>query len=229
LFAVLAQRAAIAIEQAQLQDRAQKTAVYEERQRLARDLHDAVTQTLFSASLISEILPKLWEIDEETGRDRLKVLNELTRGALAEMRMLLLELRPSAIEQADLDDLLEQLVNSTIGRARIPIDLSMTGECNLNPESKLELYRIAQEAMNNVVKHSEASRVEIQATCDDQAVELRIQDDGVGFNPSSITSERLGLGIMRERAGKIGASFELNTESGKGTEIILRLPVHPEA
>lgn len=224
LFAALAQRAAIAIEQTQLQDQAQKTAVYEERQRLARDLHDAVTQTLFSASLISEILPKLWEIDEEAGRDRLKVLNELTRGALAEMRMLLLELRPSAIEQADLDDLLEQLVNSTIGRARIPIDLTIEGECQLPADVKVELYRIAQEALNNVVKHSEASSAEIHATCAEKVIELRIRDNGVGFDPGAITPERLGLGIMHERAVRIGASFELITGPEIGTEIIIRAP-----
>jgi signal transduction histidine kinase len=229
LFAALAQRAAIAIEQAQLQHQAQKTAVYEERQRLARDLHDAVTQTLFSASLISEVLPKLWEIDEEAGRDRLVVLNELTRGALAEMRMLLLELRPSAIEQADLDDLLDQLVTSAVGRARIPIELNVEGDCKLGPEAKVELYRITQEALNNIIKHANASFAEILANCEDQRVVLRIRDNGVGFNPDTVAPERLGLGIMKERVERIGGSFELNTEPEKGTEIVFEVPYEREA
>ncbi|NIS83204.1 MAG: GAF domain-containing protein, partial [Anaerolineales bacterium] len=158
LFMALAQRAAIAIEQAQLQDQAQKTAIYEERQRLARDLHDAVTQTLFSASLVAEVLPRLWEKDPELARSRLENLNELTKGALAEMRTLLIELRPSAIAEADLEDLIRQLAESTIGRARIPVDLHIEGTCDLASEAKVVFYRIAQEALNNVAKHSKADK-----------------------------------------------------------------------
>ena len=111
LFLALAQRAALAIENAQLYERAQELAIVEERQRLARDLHDAVTQTLFSASLISEVLPRIWEKDPDYGQRRLETLRELTRGALAEMRTLLIELRPTAIAEADMVDLLRQLAD----------------------------------------------------------------------------------------------------------------------
>jgi ligand-binding sensor domain-containing protein/signal transduction histidine kinase len=221
LFEALAQRAAIAIEQAQLQYQAQKTAIYEERQRLARDLHDAVTQTLFSASLVSEVLPTLWEKDQEVGRDRLNVLNELTRGALAEMRTLLIELRPSAIEEAELDELIRQLAESTTGRARIPVEVDIKGDCDLASEEKVVLYRVAQEALNNIAKHSEAKHVAIRIKCGAARVELMVEDDGVGFDPGSVLPDHLGLNIMEERAETIGATLLVESELNAGTCITL--------
>jgi ligand-binding sensor domain-containing protein/signal transduction histidine kinase len=221
LFEALAQRAAIAIEQAQLHHQAQKTAIYEERQRLARDLHDAVTQTLFSASLVSEVLPSLWEKDPEIGRDRLNVLNELTRGALAEMRTLLIELRPSAIEEAELEELIRQLAESTTGRARIPVDVDIKGECDLASEEKVVLYRIAQEALNNIAKHAEANGVAIRIVCDAAKVELLVEDDGVGFDPDTVLPDHLGLSIMKERAETIGAELLVESKPNEGTRVKL--------
>ena len=117
----LADQLAIAIENAHLYEQAQELATVQERQRLARDLHDAVSQTLFSASLIAEVLPRLWERNPDEGRKRLEEIRQLTRGALAEMRTLLLELSPAALVDADLGDLLRQLAESITGRARIPV------------------------------------------------------------------------------------------------------------
>jgi ligand-binding sensor domain-containing protein/signal transduction histidine kinase len=221
LFEALAQRAAIAIEQAQLQYQAQKTAIYEERQRLARDLHDAVTQTLFSASLVAEVLPSLWEKDQAVGRDRLKVLNELTKGALAEMRTLLIELRPSAIEEAELDELIRQLAESTTGRARIPVEVEFAGECDIASDEKVVIYRITQEALNNIIKHAEANHVVIRIECDAAKVELTVEDDGVGFDPDSVLPDHLGLSIMKERAESISATLSVNSEPKTGTCIKL--------
>ena len=221
LFTALAQRAAIAIEQAQLQDQAQQAAVFEERQRLARDLHDAVTQTLFSASIIAEVIPRLWEQDPEVGLSRLEILRELTKGALAEMRTLLFELRPAAIAEADLAELMRQLAESTTGRARVPVDLQVVGECDFNPEAKVVLYRIAQEALNNVAKHSKATRAAIRLRCEEQKVELTIEDDGVGFDIGSVPPDHLGLGIMRERAESIGAELVIESGQNEGARIIL--------
>ena len=113
----------------ELAHQAAEVAVAEERNRLARDLHDAVTQTLFSASLIAEVLPKLWRRDRNEGKRRVAELRELTRGALAEMRTLLLELRPTALEDAELGELLKQLAESITGRARVPGDTLATGTC----------------------------------------------------------------------------------------------------
>ncbi|MFN2227243.1 MAG: GAF domain-containing protein, partial [Anaerolineae bacterium] len=151
----LANQAAIAIENARLYEQAQKLAVMEERQRLARELHDAVTQTLFSASLIAEAVPDLWESDQEEGRALLAELRQLSRGALAEMRTLLLELRPTALVEANLRDLLRQLGEAASGRTGVPVTIRVDDPGPLPQEVHVALYRIAQEALNNVVKHAQ--------------------------------------------------------------------------
>jgi signal transduction histidine kinase len=193
----------------------------EERQRLARDLHDAVSQTLFSASLIAEVLPRLWERNRDEGRRRLEEVRQLTRGALAEMRTLLLELRPSALIEAEFGDLLRQLAESTIGRARVPVTLELEGEpsCSLPPDVKVVMYRVAQESLNNIAKHAEASQVTVSLRCQAERVELRISDDGRGFDLESVPTESLGLGIMRERVEAIGAELTIESEVGQGTVI----------
>ncbi|HYG59384.1 MAG TPA: GAF domain-containing protein, partial [Symbiobacteriaceae bacterium] len=152
-----ASQAALAIENARLRTQAERAAVAAERNRLARDLHDAVTQTLFSTSLIAEVLPVLWERNPAEGRRRLSELRELTRGALAEMRNLLLELRPTALVEAKMGDLLRQLADAITGRARIPVTLRCEGEAKLPPDVQVALYRIAQEALNNVARHAGAT------------------------------------------------------------------------
>ena len=215
----LAHQAAIAIENARLYERAQELAVVEERSRLARDLHDAVTQTLFSTSLIAEVLPRIWERNPDEGRHRLEELRELTRGALAEMRTLLLELRPAALADAELGDLLRQLAESITGRARVPVALTVEGQRSLPPDAKVSLYRIAQEALNNVAKHAGASQATVNLRCQPRRVTLHISDDGRGFDPKSISPESLGLGIMRERAEAIGATLKVESEIGRGTEV----------
>jgi signal transduction histidine kinase len=207
----------------QLARQAAETAVAEERNRLARDLHDAVTQTLFSASLVAEVLPRLWERDRGEGERRLDELRELTRGALAEMRTLLLELRPTGLVEADLGDLLGQLAESITGRARIPVDLQIEGQCDLSPDRKVILYRIAQEALNNAAKHAGATRVSVYLRCEPGDVLLRIQDDGRGFDLGAPPPESMGLGIMRERAEAIGARLEISSQEGHGTQVTVRL------
>jgi len=216
---VFANQAAVAIENAWLYKQAQELAVVEERSRLARDLHDAVTQTLFSASLIAEVLPRLWERNPDEGQRRLEELRELTRGALAEMRTLLLELRPTALEEANLADLLRQLAESITGRARVPVAIEVEGEYDLPVEVIVALYRIAHEALNNVAKHAGASRATVSLCCHPGRADLHVLDDGSGFDPESIPPESLGLGIMRERAEAIGATLTMESEIGRGTEL----------
>jgi signal transduction histidine kinase len=213
-------------------------AASKERQRLARDLHDAVSQTLFSVSIIAEVLPRIYEKDAEQGKARLEELRQLTRGALAEMRMLLLELRPASMADTSLTDLLRQLSEAVIGRARIPVDVRLTAGVEAPAEVRLALYRIAQEAMNNVAKHSGATRASVRlsdwppgagpdAAAPDAApdegesrgLELRVQDDGRGFDPETAGSGRLGLVIMAERAEAIGARLEIRSQPGQGTVV----------
>ncbi|HEY76314.1 MAG TPA: GAF domain-containing protein [Thermoflexia bacterium] len=221
LFESIADQLGVAVENARLYEQAEQAAAAAERSRLARDLHDAVTQTLFSASLIAEVLPRIWEQDPEEGRHRLEELRQLTRGALAEMRTLLLELRPSALAEAKLSDLLRQLAESITGRARVLVAVEVEGECDLPPEVKIALYRIAQEALNNVAKHAGASRVEVRLRCEPGRVSLCICDDGRGFDPKSVLPESLGLGIMRERAEAVGATLTVESGAGEGTRVVV--------
>ena len=229
LLVAFADQATIAIENARLYEEAHQVAASQERSRLARDLHDAVTQTLFSASLIAEVLPGLWENDPAEGRQLLGELRQLTRGALAEMRTLLLELRPSALVEANLGDLVRQLAESVSGRSGIPVAVSLEG-CpvpDLPDDVHVALYRIAQEALNNVVKHAQAQRVEITLRCSREReeakpgagvqVDLRISDDGRGFDPATVAPDHLGLGIIRERAQAIGAQLRVASGTGTGT------------
>ena len=195
------------------------TVAAEERNRLARDLHDAVSQTLFAASLIAEALPVLWERDADEGRRRLEEVRQLTRGALAEMRMLLLELRPSALVESDLPHLLTQLGDSIRGRTGIPVSVDIESECEYAPEVKIAAYRVAQEALNNVAKHAEASAVTVTAACAPDELRITITDDGRGFDPGGVQADSLGLRIMKERSEEVGATLTIDSRVGEGTTV----------
>jgi signal transduction histidine kinase len=213
----------MAVENARLYERAEESAAAAERSRLARDLHDAVSQILFSASLIAEVLPRIYERDPEEGRKRLEELQQLTRGALAEMRTLLLELRPAALAEADLPDLLRQLSQSVTGRARIPVELELQACADMPSDVRIAFYRIAQEALNNVSKHSGAGRSRVALTCEEEddtrRITLLVEDDGVGFDPGGSHAASLGLGIMAERAEAVGAKLEVVSSPDQGTHI----------
>jgi ligand-binding sensor domain-containing protein/signal transduction histidine kinase len=228
----LAHQVGAAIENARLYAQAQQAAVLEERARLARELHDAVTQTLFSASLLAEALPAAWENDPQEGEKLLEELKQLNRGALAEMRTLLIELRPSALVEANFGDLLRQLAEAASGREGLPIEVVVECECTLPPDVHIALYRIAQEAVNNVVKHARANQVSIHVSCshcaaikfgvdEPKEIILEIRDDGKGFEQNKLQHDHLGLGIMQERAQDIGARLQITSEPGAGTHIIV--------
>jgi PAS domain S-box-containing protein len=220
LVETLAASAAIAVENARLHDQAMQAAVTAERNRLARDLHDAVSQTLFSASVISEALPRLLKRDPSRVERGLEQLHQLTRGALAEMRALLVELRPTVLAETDLGDLLHQLAEATMSRTRIAASVSVEAKRALPPEVQIALYRIAQEALNNVVKHARASQVTLNLCNRPEQVELRVKDDGRGFDPDCVKPGHLGLDIMRERAQSTGISLKIASQLGQGTEIV---------
>jgi signal transduction histidine kinase len=219
LAVAFAGQVALVIENARLRDRVAETAAIEERSRLARDLHDAVTQTLFSASLIADTLPDLWRIDEADAKQQLDRLGRLTRGALAEMRTLLVELRPARLAEADMSTLLQQLIDAAQGQSKLEASLSVHGNCTVEPDVKIALYRIAQEALNNVVKHAAARHVFVSLRCDVDQITLQVLDDGCGFDLDAIEAGHFGIQIMRERAGAIGAVMMMDTQPGEGTEI----------
>ncbi len=203
----VANQAAITMVNAELYEHAHTLAALQERQRLARNLHDAVNQSLFSAGLIAEVLPRLWERDPDEGRRSLEDLRRLTRGAQADMRLLLAELRPSTLTDAELGDLLRLLGNALAGRTNIPISVTVAGEGKLPADVQVALYRLCQEGLNNIAKHSGASRVDIQLQYETGGVELRIRDDGRGFDPEQTPPGHYGLSMMRERATGVGATL----------------------
>jgi two-component system nitrate/nitrite sensor histidine kinase NarX len=218
-------QAALALRNAQLRAQVEQSAVASERRRLAQDLHDSVTQVLFSASLTAEVLPAIWRRDPAEGERALEDLRELTRGALAEMRMLLLELRPAALQAARLDDLLGQLAAGFMGRVRVPVALDVQADCQLPAEVRVAFYRIAQEALNNIAKHAEASQVSVSLHCqlaDTGApivATLCVADDGQGFDPHETPLDHLGLDIMRERAAAISATLAIDSRPGQGVQV----------
>jgi two-component system nitrate/nitrite sensor histidine kinase NarX len=233
---------ALAMENARLRERAQEDAIAAERNRIARELHDSVTQTIFSASLIAEVLPTVWTRDPVEAQNGLDDLRKLARGALAEMRTLLLELRPIGLAEVGIEDLLKQLAAGVSGRIRAEVNVHMQGEAVLPTDVKLAFYRIAQEALNNTAKHSGADRVDIEIksvsalparkrkkagasqAVFSQSVSMSIRDNGRGFDPGAVIGEHLGLGIMRERASNTHIALSIKSKPGVGTEISLLWP-----
>lgn len=218
---IFASPVAIALENARLRESAEHAAVIEERNRLARELHDAVTQTLFSASLIAEALPDIWQRSPAMAAQGVTDLRRLTAGALAEMRTLLLELRPTALTEKPLGQLLQLLCTAMSNRTAIAMKLEVDRDCILAGPVQVAFYRIAQEALNNVSKHAAAQQVVIRFDCAPDEATLRVTDDGQGFAVDDVRPDSLGFGIMRERAAEIEATLTITSQPGAGTDILL--------
>ena len=219
------------IENSHLIEQTKALITVEERSRLGRDLHNSVTQVLFSATLLAEVLPQIWQRDPELGRQKLEKLRQLTRGALAEMRTMLLELRPSALIDTPLSDLLVQLATATTSRSGLPFKLFIEQIPSLPENVQINFYRITQEALNNIVKHAQASQVTMSLSdtllAPDSSggvkhtVRLLVEDDGVGYSTETRRSDQLGISIMYERAAAILASLSLESQPGYGTQVTL--------
>lgn len=201
----------------------QQVAILDERRRLARELHDSVTQSLFSMSLLAQVLPDLWELDQAEARGMLTQIRDLTRGALAEMRALLFELRPAAMGEHELAQALQHHAAVFEHRTGIPISVEVQGEIVLPSTVEEALFRIAQEAMTNIARHARARRVRLSLR-GGTPVRLSVADDGQGFQPEMVGSGHIGLISMRERAAAIGARVEIHSAVGHGTEIIVEWP-----
>ncbi|HSM25824.1 MAG TPA: histidine kinase, partial [Anaerolineaceae bacterium] len=214
MFKAIGQQISIAIENSQLYEQAEESAATAERNRLARDLHDAVTQTLFSVSLIADVLPELYKINPDEAKKRTNELRDLSRGALAEMRTLLLELRPSALASVSLPDLLKQLCDAANGRALLPIKFHVEGDRELPEPQKIALYRMTQEAINNIIKYAQATQASVELIQAKEFVEIAIRDNGVGFQMDEVEPYRMGLRIMQERASVIDAELRVVSNPG---------------
>ena len=216
----IADQAGAALTNSQLASRVSELAAAEERQRLARDLHDAVNQTLWTAALTAESL--LGDVDETSNlHQRVERLRRLTRGALAEMRALLLELRPSELTEVKLDELIGHLIDALECRRVLDVTVALDA-IRLEPGTHMAFYRIAQEALGNVAQHANASALTVRLA-HGRTVELCIIDNGRGFDVDAVPPGHLGLRIMRERASAVGAHLAVESSPGRGTTVRLQI------
>lgn len=230
-----------------LSERGQQIAVLKERQRLARDLHDSVTQLIFSITLIAQSIAPAWRRNPAEGEQRVGRLLELSQAALVEMRALLAELRPPdlpsvfpssppfpGIVQVQREGLVAALQRHAANLAQdgLQIKLNAAGYVRQTFDQEEALYRIAQEALNNVIKHARARCVELNLSVEGESIQLKVADDGVGFAPASPVSPvslgaaRVGLGLttMRERAEALGGTVQLAATPGSGTTVTATIP-----
>lgn len=220
----IANQAAVAIENARLYEQARSIAAMEERQRLARELHDSVTQSLFSMTMIAGALPRLLEKDIARARERCERLNELASGALAEMRALIFELHPESLEREGLAAALERQVAALRARHGLVIECHVDSIDDAPLYVQEALYRIAQEAMHNTVKHARAQHVNVRLVAGDRLIVLEVCDDGVGFDPSGEFPGHLGHRSMRERAEGLGGTLTIASTMERGTCVQVELP-----
>jgi signal transduction histidine kinase/CheY-like chemotaxis protein len=212
-----AEMAAIAIQNARLYQQTRELAAVKERQRLARDLHDSVSQTLFTARNMAESALRRWDKDLPRARALMEEVYGLTMTALTEMRILLLELRPSSLTHVTLRQLFEQYLNPISSRQNFRLNLAIDDIPSLPPDAQIALYRIAQESLNNIDKHARAENVTVRVKNEPERVIMQIIDDGDGFDVSAVSATSLGLSIMRERAESIGVSLTIHSQLGEGT------------
>jgi len=223
---MLAAHAAIAIENAHLFERSRELSVVEERTRLARDLHDSVSQTLFSMSLVADAASVLVERDPARAKKQLEGLRDMARAAAAEMRSLIFELRPADLDADGLAATLRKHVDVLGSVHSAEIEFKEDGYRRLEPSVEREIYRVAQEAIGNALKHANASRIEVALQMANGTAKLLVTDDGAGFDPdaSQMRATRLGITSMEERAEAIGGNLRIKS-GPKGTRVQLEVPV----
>jgi signal transduction histidine kinase len=220
----IANQAAIAIENARLYEQAQALAALEERQKLARELHDSVSQALYSIALGVHTARTLLDRDPALVAEPLDDLLALAKAGLAEMRALIFELRPESLETEGLVSALTKQGEALQARYEVAVHLDLGGEPDLPLSVKQELYRIAQEALHNTVKHAQARQVDLCLHQTQEAVLLEVRDDGVGFDPAGAFPGHLGLHSMRERVRSLGGTLQIESAPDEGTRLCAHVP-----
>jgi signal transduction histidine kinase len=223
----VANQAAVAIENARLYEQAQRLAVLDERQRLARELHDSVSQALYGIGLGAHTARTLLDRDPSKVAEPLDYVLSLADAGLAEMRALIFELRPDALEKEGLVAALTRQAAALRARHSLEVHTQFMDEPTLSLEAKEALYRIAQESLNNIAKHAQASQVDIRLAPGDGAVVLEVQDDGGGFDPFQEHPGHMGLFSMRERAERLGGTLTIESTPEEGTRVRARIPQGP--
>jgi signal transduction histidine kinase len=226
LLTAVADHIGIVLESIRLRRKAEQAATLEERNRLARELHDSVTQLMYSINLFAKAGKDAYRLNNPAQGDKyLTRLQDSARQALKELRLLLFELRPPQLEQEGLIGALQLRLDAVEGRAGVKTQLLVNTEAEIPQVCAEELYAIAQEALNNALKHSHANTVTIHLQTNAQGLELTITDDGIGFDPHDYKTRRGGMGLtsMRERALKLGGDLLITSKTEQGTNIQLRL------
>ncbi len=212
--------------QQRLEAQRRHTAVVEERQRLARELHDSVTQSLYSITLFAgAAAEQLADGTPARASHHLQLLQTTAQDALREMRLLIFELRPPVLEKEGLAGALRARLETVEARVGLHADLLVDGNRRLPLGVEEELYRIAQEALNNVLKHAGARQVTVSLNMEGPTVRVEIRDDGAGFDPAAVY-EKGGMGLpgMRERAQRLGAKLSIDSMPGSGTRLSVEMP-----
>jgi signal transduction histidine kinase len=220
----LADQVAVAIENARLYEQARHFAALEERQKLARELHDSVSQALYGIVLGARTARTLVEREPAKAIEPLDYILSLSEAGLAEMRALIFELRPESLQTEGLVAALGKLVNALGARYQFKVQMEAGEEPNVSIEVKESLYRIAQEALNNIAKHARAQHVSLQLKAESGELMLEISDDGAGFDTSQQFPGHLGMHSMRERAEKVGGTFTIESAPDAGTRIRATIP-----
>ena len=226
LIETFAAHAALALENARLHERSRELSIVEERNRLARELHDAVTQKLFGVVLAAESGAALLERDAGGAAAQLAVVRELAREAMDELRSVIAHLRPAAVEQEGLAVALAKHVDvlRRAHRHEIVLDVDVDGAAQVPAAIEGDVFRIAQEALHNALRHARAARIELRLRGDAGGLQLAVADDGVGFDPAAARSRRLGLTTMAERARATGGALAIESAPGAGTIVRLEVP-----
>jgi PAS domain S-box-containing protein len=221
----LANQAAVAIANGQLYAAARETAALQERQRLARELHDSVSQVLFSIGLAAATAQKaLTAGDAGRATPAVDYIGTLAATGTVEMRALLFELRPEALAEEGLVAALTKQAAALEARHGLVVELALGEEPDISLDAKEALYRIAQEGTHNTVKHARAGVVRLRLGRDAAGLCLEVSDDGAGFNPTAAFPGHLGQHSMRERAERLGGTLTVTSAPGQGTRIVVRLP-----
>jgi signal transduction histidine kinase len=225
LIEMLAPHAAVAMENARLYERSRELSIVEERNRLARELHDSLVQKLFGVVLAAQSAGTLLERDSAAARQQVEHLQELAQEAVVELRSLVFQLRPAEIETEGLGAALRKHVDLLRRAHRAHIELELTGSPRLRAGVDEEVFRIAQESLQNALRHSQAEHIELRLDEDAGGLRLTVADDGVGFEPeeAGLRSRRLGLTSMEERARALGARLRIDSAPGHGTTIALEV------
>jgi PAS domain S-box-containing protein len=217
-----ANQAGIAINNARLYEQAQSAAILRERQRMAQELHDSVNQDLFAASTYADLLPKAIASKPEVVAQYTTEISRLVHSVVAQMRMILIELHPDTLTTTELQILIKQLCNAFTKRSGVSVEFTTNDAAILGQNDQIAIYRIAQESLHNINKHANANNVTVHLVLSEPYLELIVTDDGTGFDLDAIEEVHFGINSMRERAKSIDAAFSIQTEPGKGTQIILR-------